>query len=83
MKIKKIKMPVLDEYQLQEFEESINFAVEYHKPVEFKLYNDGFEEKIVGCVQYVDPIKRQFNVKELDNHVRYIRFSEIMDVKII
>jgi hypothetical protein len=79
----KIKIPILDEYQLEEFEERINSAVEYHLPVEFKIFVDGFEDKITGFVHHIDQIKRQFNVEDLSDQVSYVKFENIMDVKII
>jgi len=80
---KKIKMPLLDEYQLQEYEEKIIYAMEYRLPIEIKLYNGGFEELISGHVHYVDQIKRKFNVKDTHDQVHYVPYDEIMDVKII
>jgi predicted AlkP superfamily pyrophosphatase or phosphodiesterase len=79
----KIKMPILDEYQLQEFENKIYYAVEYNLPVEFKVVNGGFEEKITGFVHFTDQINLQFHVKNMSDQVIYIRYKEIMDVKII
>jgi len=79
----KVKMPILDEYQLQEFVEKINYSMEYRMPIEFKLYNGGFEELITGHVHYVDQIKRQFNVKDTQEQVQYVPYDEIMNVKII
>lgn len=79
----KIKMPLLDEYQLQEYEERIHYAMEYRLPVEFKLYDNGFEETVKGHVHYVDQINKRFNVKDNQSQVHYVRYDEIMDVKVI
>lgn len=79
---KKIQMPILDEYQLQEFENKISYAIEYNLPIEFKLLKGGFE-KITGFVHYVDQINQQFNLKNMNDQVIYIRYKEIMGVQII
>jgi hypothetical protein len=79
----KIEMPLLDEYQLQEFDERIHYSMDYHFPVEFTFLIEGFEHKIVGYVHYFDQLKRQINVKTLDGPGEYINFDNIMNVKVI
>ncbi|MFJ7932328.1 YolD-like family protein [Peribacillus sp. NPDC096448] len=35
------KKPVLDEYQVEEIENNIHYAMEYHLPIRFTLHNEG------------------------------------------
>jgi hypothetical protein len=43
----------------------------------------GFEEKISGIVINVDHLKKEFKVKGKNDQIEYVKFDEIMDVKII
>lgn len=79
---KKIQMPILDDYQIQEFEERIHFAKENKIPIEFTVYDNGFVEKITGIVHSVDQIKQRIKLILDFNEVEYILFSEIMNVRI-
>lgn len=79
----KIKMPILDEYQIQELENVVDYSMEYKRPVEFTLVTHGIQHQIKGFVHFIDNIKKQFHLKEMNNNVEYIKFDEIIDVKVI
>ncbi len=78
----KIQKPLLDDYQVQEFEERIRFAEENKLPIEFTVYDNGFVEKITGIVHSVDQIKQRIKLILDFNELEYILFSEIMNVRI-
>lgn len=80
---KKIKMPIFDEYQLQEFEEILRYAYEYQKLVEFDVYNDGLVETKQGLVHAFDSQNREISFTFIINEMIRIHFDEIIDVKII
>lgn len=42
--------PILDEYQLQEINEKIGTTVEFHMPLIFELWIDGFDEVFRGVI---------------------------------
>lgn len=80
---KKIKKPLLDDYQIQEFEERIHFAKENKLPIEFTVFDNGFVETITGIVHSVDQIKQRIKLLLDPTSMEFILFSEIMNVKII
>jgi len=48
------KKPILDEYQIEEFENNIHYAMEYHLPIIFILHNEGKPHELYGhCVSFI------------------------------
>jgi len=80
---KKIQMPLLDDYQIQEFEEKIKYAKEFKRPIEFTVYDNGFVETITGIIHSVYDLKKRIKLILDPTTVEYILFSEIMNVQII
>ncbi|MEK5390230.1 YolD-like family protein [Margalitia sp. FSL K6-0131] len=78
---KKIQKPLLDDYQVQEFEERIRFAKENKLPVTFTVYDNGLVETFTGIVYSVDQIKQRIKLLLDPTTVEYILFSEIMNVQ--
>ncbi|MDQ0154895.1 YolD-like family protein [Robertmurraya andreesenii] len=74
--------PEVDEYQLAEFDERINYAMEYHLPVKFTLWEAGRFSELIGRVHYVDPITSQLRVKSAEGFVR-INLSDITAVEVV
>ncbi|SIS01632.1 YolD-like protein [Peribacillus simplex] len=44
------KKPILDEYQVEEIENNIHYAMEYHLPIRFSLLNEGNPQELHGYV---------------------------------
>lgn len=73
--------PILDEYQREEFDQRIGYAMEFNLPVELTIWNDGFTEVITGNIHYIDPIQHHLRVEikpgefqrvDLDNVIRVV-----------
>lgn len=79
----KIQKPLLDDYQIQEFEERIHFAKENKLPIEFTVYDNGFVETITGIIHSVDHVKQRIKLLLDPTTIDYILFSEVMNVKIM
>jgi len=77
-----IQKPLLDDYQVQEFEERIGYAKENKLPISFTVYDNGFVETFTGIIHSVDQIKQRIKLILDFNEVEYILFSEIMNVRI-
>ncbi|MEK5394038.1 YolD-like family protein [Margalitia sp. FSL K6-0131] len=80
---KKIQMPLIDDYQVQEFEEKIHFAKENKLPIEFTVFDNGFTEIISGKIHSFDGIEKKIKLIMHDNTFEYILFPEIINVKLI
>lgn len=75
--------PVIDEYQQSEFDELINYAMEYNYPVKFTLWINGYIEESIGYVHYVDQINKHFRLKDKNHDVVIVNMSDITDVKVL
>jgi len=80
--LKRQNKPVLDEYQIQEFEERIKYAQEFKLPLEFSLFENGFIKNTVGRVIKMDPLTKKMKIKMMDDNVEFIHFNEIINVQI-
>lgn len=75
--------PVLDEYEIEEFERRICEAMEYNKPVIITKWVDGFTIEETGCVHYLDPIGKEVRLKVEDGAIVRIEFADIVGVVVI
>jgi hypothetical protein len=78
----KTSKPLLDPYQIQEFEEKIHYAMEYHYPIKFGVWYDGFVEEVRGFVYYLDPIRKEIRLKNDDGDVERVKFKNIVNVEV-
>jgi len=76
----KTPKPLLDPYQVQEIEEKIHYAMEYHYPVKFDVWYDGFVERVSGHIHYLDPIQKEIRLKNDKGNIERIKFANIIDV---
>ena len=74
------KKPVLDEYQVEEFENNIHYAMEYHLPISFTLHNAGNQQELHGYCVYIQPVMKELRIQKKDCSFEYIQFDEIISV---
>ncbi|MGG0789871.1 YolD-like family protein [Peribacillus simplex] len=74
------KKPVLDEYQVEEFENNIHYAMEYHLPITFTLHNGGHPQELHGYCVYIQPVTKELRIQKKDSSFEYIQFDEIISV---
>lgn len=74
------KKPILEEYQVEEFENNIHYAMEYHLPIRFKLHNEGNPHELYGHCVYIHPVSKEVRIQRKDSSFEYIQFNEIIDV---
>jgi hypothetical protein len=77
-----VKKPVLDEQQIEDIENLICESMEFIFPLVFILYDDGFFREVEGDVHCINPYNKQLHVKDLKGDTNFIRFEDIVDVKI-
>jgi hypothetical protein len=78
----KTPKPLIDEYQVQEIEEKIHYAVEYHYPVTFKTWIDGFVEDVSGYIHFLDPILKEVRIKDDEGNIERVKFDNIVKVDV-
>ncbi|MGM1034817.1 MAG: YolD-like family protein [Bacillota bacterium] len=74
------KKPVLDEYQVEEFENNIHYAMEYHLPISFRLHNGENPIELHGYCVYIDPVTKELSIQKKDSSFEKIKFNEIISV---
>ncbi|MBL3644047.1 YolD-like family protein [Bacillus sp. RHFB] len=74
------KKPILDEYQVEEFENNIHYAMEYHLPISFRLHNEGNPHELYGHCVYIHPITKELRIQKKNGSFEYIQFSDIISL---
>lgn len=80
---KKIKMPILDEYQIQECEEILRYAAEHRLLVAIEVYVDGFIETKIGYIRSMDQLGRNISLYDVNEEIIILHFDEITKVNTI
>jgi hypothetical protein len=75
--------PLLDEYEKEEFDRSIAYAMEYNFPVKIKVWTDGFTETIMGHIHYVDPITLQLRIEVKPGEFERIAFDDVVGIIVV
>ena len=74
------KKPILDECQVEEFENNIHYAMEYHLPIRFSLHKQENPQELHGDCVYIHPVTRELRIQKNDNSFEYIQFDEVIGV---
>ncbi|WP_176167327.1 YolD-like family protein [Mesobacillus jeotgali] len=72
--------PLLDEYEIQELENRICYAMEYTYTVKISKWEDGFTYEETGQVHYLDPIRKEVRMVTADGCAVVIPFADIVAV---
>lgn len=75
--------PIIDEFQFEEFDQRICYAMEYNYAVKITKWVDGFNYEIVGRVHYVDHIRKEVRLKTEDDEVERVKLSEVISVEVL
>ncbi|MBK5502686.1 YolD-like family protein [Peribacillus sp. TH14] len=77
--------PILDEYQLEEFENKIHTAMEFSSTVKFTVFEDGFDWEYTGIIHRLDPLTKliHLEVEKDKGHVIRVKFEDLVAVDVI
>jgi hypothetical protein len=75
--------PLLDDYEKEEFDRSIAYAMEFNLPVKINVWSDGFTETITGRIHYVDPITLQLRIELESGEFQRIDFEDVVRVSVV
>jgi YolD-like protein len=76
-------MPILDEYQVEEFDRKICYAMEFNLPVRLSVWEDGFVIDLVGRVHRRDEITRELRVVMEDGTVDRVKAGELVGIEVV
>ncbi|WP_071460742.1 YolD-like family protein [Bacillus massilinigeriensis] len=75
--------PILDEYEIEELESRICYAMEFNFPVAISKWSDGFTYEEKGRIHYLDPIRKEVRMKSSGGALIHIKFADILAVEVI
>lgn len=59
----KLAKPILDEYQIEEIENQICYAMEYNLSVIISVWGYGIIRKVTGDIRYLEPLKKEIRME--------------------
>ncbi|PLT28860.1 YolD-like family protein [Peribacillus deserti] len=81
----KLEKPILDEYQIQEFESKICLAMEFAFLLQITIWDDGFNKEYTGLAHRLDAINKiiylELNTPEAC--LMKMLFADIVKVEVI
>ncbi|CAI6267552.1 SPbeta prophage-derived putative protein YolD [Bacillus subtilis] len=78
--VSKIEKPALDDQQIEEMDILVSEALEFNKELKFKLFNNGFVEKVTGRVHYINFEQQKLHIKDQNDNTIYINMNNIIGV---
>jgi hypothetical protein len=81
--VERIKKPIIDTYEMDEFDQRICYAMEYRLTIKITVWIDGFTEEIIGRIHYVDPISHQLRIEVKPGEFHRIAFGDVVGVTVI
>jgi hypothetical protein len=73
---------IIEEYEIEEFENRICEAMEFKQVVSLKVWKDGFTYEIVGRVHYLEPIQKIIRLVTQTEEAECVKFSDIVKVNL-
>ncbi|MEJ9228904.1 YolD-like family protein [Peribacillus butanolivorans] len=75
--------PIIDEFEFEEFDQSICYAMEYNFALKITKWVDGFNYEIVGRIHIVEPITKEVRLKTEADEVERVKMTEIIAVEVL
>jgi hypothetical protein len=75
--------PIIDEYEAEEFDLRIAYAMENNLAVKLTIWSDGFTEELTGHVHYVDPITHQLRIEVKPGEFERVAFEDVVGVVVV
>ena len=75
--------PLIDEYEKEQFDQRICYAMSSDLTVKLTVWTDGFTIDVVGNVHHVDPISHEINIEIKPGEFERITLEDIIGVTVI
>jgi hypothetical protein len=79
----RIIKPIIDEYEKEEIDLRICYAIEYNLSVKIMIWSNGFISNITGRIHYVDSISHWLLIELQDGEFQRIDFEEVIGVVVV
>jgi enoyl-[acyl-carrier-protein] reductase (NADH) len=70
--------PLIDEYEKEDFDQSIAYAMEYNHVGKIMVWSDGFSSTITGRIHYVDPITLLLRIEVKPGEFERVAFEDVV-----
>lgn len=77
-----VQKPIIDEYEIEEFENRIHSAMEFNQAVKLTTWQAGYTYEVICRVHYLDPIRKELRVVSEDGAADRILFADLVAVEI-
>jgi|GEM_PF-3199312 len=75
-----VEKPILHTHQLDEINQTIYEAMENNKELVFTYFEKGDMKLYVGKIHYIDLIKQELRLMDLQGDVFYLKYKDILRV---
>jgi hypothetical protein len=75
--------PILDDYQTDEFDAKICYAMEFKLAVKPSVWADDFTTDIIGRIHYVDSVTHQLRVEVKPGEYERVAFEDVTGVVVV
>lgn len=79
----KQRKPILDEYQIEEIENVICYAMEFTYKVKLTVWEDGFDWEYTGLIHRLDEITKIIYLEHDDGFINRVNFGDIIDITVL
>ncbi|MEH7110643.1 YolD-like family protein [Bacillus sp. JJ1764] len=79
----RIIKPIIDEYEREEFDKRICYAMEHNLLVKVAIWSNGFISDRAGRIHYVDPISYHLRIELLGGEFCQIDLEDVIGVLVI
>ncbi|MCS0788849.1 YolD-like family protein [Cytobacillus pseudoceanisediminis] len=74
--------PLIDEYELEDYENKIHYAMEYAYYLKVKVWREGYFHEYTGRVNRLDGISRKIYLELEEGFLEKVMFDEIASVEV-
>lgn len=81
----RLAKPILDEYQIEEIENQICYAMEYNLLVTISVWESGLNRKVSGYIRYLEPLKKEIRMEVGARNgciIERIRFADVTAIDV-
>jgi hypothetical protein len=75
--------PIIDDYEKEEFDRRIGYAMEFHFPVKLTTWSDRFTEIKTGKIHYIDPITNLLRIELQPGEFERVTFNSVVGVNVV
>ncbi|TWE08765.1 YolD-like protein [Neobacillus bataviensis] len=75
--------PILDDYQVEEFDQRICYAMESNRAVKLTVWDDGITYEKTCRIHYVDPITKHLRIEVKPGGFERISFEGVVGVIVV